>query len=242
MTKKKNYSAAYRIYWIIIRLSRNNGIFRTLIDYLAYLFYITLRRNKVFIFRNKQHKYFYHLYNRTVAGERIVEIPIIYDILKKYKNKRILEVGNVLSHYFPVSHTVLDKYERSPGVINKDVANVKLGEKFDLIFSISTLEHVGFNYGERKDYSKFMKGIRNLKKHLKSNGMLIITLPMYFNPNITRLIIERKMPLSKEYFLRRHSFLNEWKEVSYNEAVKSGTYDGHFANSNSLYIGMFKNK
>lgn len=240
MTNNKSQSLYYKLYWSIIKLSRSNVFFRFSIDYLAYLFYKLVRGNKTFTFCNKKYKYFYHLYNRTIAGERIVEIPIVYNILAKYKNKDVLEVGNVMSHYFPIKHKVLDKYEKSPLVINKDVATVNLRKKFDLIISVSTLEHVGFNYGEKKDYSKFMRGINNLKRHLKKGGIMVITLPIYFNPNITRLIINNKLRFTEEYFLSRYSYLNEWKQVSRSEAEKSGKYDRHFANSNSLYVGIFK--
>jgi hypothetical protein len=41
--------------------------------------------------------------------------------VNKYVGRNVLEVGNVLSHYFPVHHDVLDKYEKAKGVINEDV-------------------------------------------------------------------------------------------------------------------------
>ena len=59
--------------------------------------------------------------------------------------KNIFEVGSVLSHYFPINHDVLDKYEKGHGVINQDVVDFKPHNKYDLIVSISTLEHVGFD-------------------------------------------------------------------------------------------------
>jgi hypothetical protein len=38
---------------------------------------------------------------------------------------------------------VLDKYEQAPGVINEDVVSFSPPQKYDLIVSVSTLEHVG---------------------------------------------------------------------------------------------------
>lgn len=57
----------------------------------------------------------------------------------------MLEVGNVLSHYFPIHHDIVDKYEVCPGVINQDIADFLPQEKYDLILSISTVEHVGWD-------------------------------------------------------------------------------------------------
>lgn len=231
----------HSFYWVIIKISRSNSVTRFLVDVAALSYYKLFRSHKYFVFRGKKYKYFYHRYNRTIAGERVVEIPIVVDFLQKHKTKNILEIGNVLSHYFPVNHDILDKYEVASGIINQDVATFKFKKKYGLILSISTMEHVGFNYGEKSEPRKFLKAISNLKRHLNKGGLMIITLPIYFNPNVSKLIINKKMPFTKEYFLKRVSYLNEWKEVKYSEALSGMVYDGHFANSNVLYIGMLRN-
>jgi hypothetical protein len=65
--------------------------------------------------------------------------------VKRYKERNILEIGNVLSHYFPVNHDIVDKYEKADGVINQDVVHFYSPKKYDLIVSVSTLEHVGWD-------------------------------------------------------------------------------------------------
>jgi hypothetical protein len=75
-----------------------------------------------------------------MENERIIEILIIKDYLKLYKN--ILEIGNVLNHYYKCNHTVIDKYEIGDNIINCDVLNPPCFPScsmFDLIISISTL-------------------------------------------------------------------------------------------------------
>jgi hypothetical protein len=62
-----------------------------------------------FIFNGQKYYYFYHRHNVVWKNERTVEIPIIWPVIKKNSHKNILEVGNVLSHYFSISHDVLDK-------------------------------------------------------------------------------------------------------------------------------------
>ncbi len=199
----------YYIYWRIIRLSRSNFLFKEAIDVSSYLFYKCFRNNKTFTFNGYKYSYLYHRYNRTVSGERIVEIPIARGILEEYKGKKIMEVGNVLSHYFPTNHTVLDKYEKGGRVINKDVVDYSEREKYDLIISISTMEHVGWDYGEKRDVRKFKKAVNKLKSNLKNGGMLIITLPLYYRKDLDNLILEHKTGFTKHYFLKRKNLWNE---------------------------------
>src|SRR6202034_3735504 len=105
--------------------------------------------------------YFYHRYNYTWKNERTIEIPIIWDIIRKNPNKEILEVGNVLSHYYQVHHTILDKYEKGDNVINEDVIDFNPKKKYDLIVSISTLEHVGWDEEPRQPL-KILTAVTNL--------------------------------------------------------------------------------
>jgi len=227
-----------QIYWFIIGLSRSNKVFRFLIDWAALVFYRVTRGRKTFNFQGKMYRYFYHIYNRTVAGERVVEVPVVYEKVKSYRGKEILEVGNVLSHYFPIKHDILDKYEKAPGVINEDVITFNPKKKYDLIVSISTLEHVGWSFPEAKETKKTLNAIRKLKKMLKKSGLIMVTFPLFFRKDLTNLIKERKIPLEKIFFMKRTSFLNDWKEVSFKEAMKGSFYDSYYANANILFIGM----
>lgn len=243
MDKKSQNSDSlrYKIYWIIINFARSNNVFRIIIDVAAYIFYRSFRSNKTFSFQGERYHYFYHPYNRTVASERIVEIPLAKRVIDyyEYRGKKILEVGNVLSHYFPIRHDVLDKYEKESGVINQDVVGFRPLQKYDLIISISTMEHVGWTYGEKKDPGKFLRGVENFKKHLVKNGLLMVTFPLFYRDDLSKLIADRKMPFTKEYFMKRTSFLNEWVEVDFDKATKGNTYDKYFANANVLYIGFY---
>ena len=48
-------------------------------------------------------------------------------------------------HYFPADHEIVDKYEKGDGIVNEDIVNFRPGKKYDLIVSISTLEHISWN-------------------------------------------------------------------------------------------------
>ena len=71
-------------------------------------------------FQGQELPYFYHRYNMTWANERCVEVPLGRFYLQRFAGRPILEVGNVLSHYGPTQHTVLDKYERGHHILNQD--------------------------------------------------------------------------------------------------------------------------
>src|SRR4030042_5946077 len=63
-----------------------------------------LKKDQTFSFNEKLLNYFYHPYNETWDNERAIEIPIALSFLNENKNKEILEIGNVLSHYVPINH------------------------------------------------------------------------------------------------------------------------------------------
>jgi hypothetical protein len=62
------------------------------------------------------------------------------DSMDKYKGKVIRKIGNVLSHYVISDHVIVDKYE-----FGNSILNYSPGTKFDLIVSISTFEHLGYD-------------------------------------------------------------------------------------------------
>src|SRR4030095_16178990 len=92
-------------------------------------------------------------YNSTTICERAVEVPVGLALLAQATDGECsvpygtsLEVGAVLPHYragWPVDgHTVIDLHEEYPGVINADVLTWEPLHQFDLIISISTLDHL----------------------------------------------------------------------------------------------------
>lgn len=119
---------------------------------------------------------FDHPYNRTIHNERAIEIPLARAFIDGHAD--VLEVGNVLGHYQPATWTVVDKYERAPGVINQDVLDI-VGW-FDRIVTISTIEHVGWDEPER-DPTKPARAIAHLRSLLNLGGALMVTIPTGWN-------------------------------------------------------------
>ena len=234
----KNYFKKIKIFLATAKeVFKKRGIFFIFFYGPKVLCYTYLKKNKKnFTFRDQQYNYFYHIYNCTCLNERAIEIPIILEFLKIYQGKNILEVGNVLSHYFQISHDVLDRYEIAEGVINEDVVNFKPTQKYDLIFSISTLEHVGWDE-EPKDPQKVLFALRNLKNCLSYGGKIVITLPLGYNPEMDDLLEKGEIKFTKQYFMKRISNNNEWKEVIESE-VKGIKFNFSQYSANGLIIAI----
>ncbi|OGK31017.1 hypothetical protein A3A93_06415 [Candidatus Roizmanbacteria bacterium RIFCSPLOWO2_01_FULL_38_12] len=202
------------------------------------LYFIFKDNNKRrFVFNNHSLRYLCHPYNRTWVNERIVEVPIALHYLKTHKGKRILEVGNVLKHYTNSEHDVLDKYEIEPGVINEDVVDFKPKQKYDLILCVSTLEHVGWDEKPKK-INKSIEAVKLLKKLLANKGMLVITIPIGYNPVIDNYVFKNKFHFTKEYFLNRISRRNYWKEIS-KDQIQNKKYSSIIMHANTLFIGTY---
>ena len=196
-----------------------------------------LLSRKRFIFRGKQYPYFFDGYKLTWMTERAIEVPIVKEFVGQFKGKEILEVGNVLCHYFAGSHDVVDKYERAPGVINADIVHFDPGKEYELIISISTLEHVGFDE-EPKEPDKIQKAVENLLRILAPGGKIVVTLPLGYNPDVDTLLESGWPELADVYYLKKTSWMNEWAEVDAPSAFKAAA-EGRFFWLNGIAVLEF---
>lgn len=197
-------------------------------------------RTSTFTFRGKSYRYFRHRYNATWRNERAVEIPIARGFLSGVPPENVLEIGDVMSNYGPVSHQVVDKYEKREDVINADVCDFESEKKYDLIFSISTLEHVGWDE-EPKDKSKVLRAIENLRSLLAPGGRLVVTIPLGYNPPLDRMIGEGQIRFAESVYLKRSPRRNIWKEVNAGE-VRHPHYDRQAYAAHELLVGIIENR
>lgn len=123
-------------------------------------------------------------YNRIPVNnwsERAVELPIAFNFLAKFisnndKVNKILEVANVLyyyenslSEYIGIRpRRIVDKFEQALGIDNVDCMDLQSEEKYQVIVSVSTVEHIGQgvepssgSYGEKS-------AVRDLETPLKA--------------------------------------------------------------------------
>jgi len=187
-----------------------------------------------FTFGGASYPYLLHNYNRTYWNERAVEVPIVARVVERERGA-ILEVGNVLGHYRRGSHDVLDKYEVAPGVINADVLDWSPGRRYELIVSISTLEHVGWD--ERRERDKVARVVERIRTWLAPAGQAVVTWPLGYNPWIDALIDTGTF--AELGFLRRISADNRWAE-SDREGIRGAAYGSPHPLGNAIAIATLR--
>jgi cyclopropane fatty-acyl-phospholipid synthase-like methyltransferase len=168
-----------------------------------------------------------------------VEIPIVNEYIKQSTADKVLEVGNVLPHYFKYGHTVIDKFEKAKGVINVDAIDYKPSTRFDRIISISTIEHIGWDDHPRDD-KKIPVAIDVLKNLLAAGGKLIVTAPMGYNPNLDNMIRSGILNFTEQFFLKRINAYGEWEEIEMTDTT-GAEYGKPFPCANVLFVGIYEN-
>ena len=191
------------------------------------------RARLTFYFDGAPYPYFFAQYNGAWGSERTVEVPLATKVLDKFANQLVLEVGNVLSHYRPIEHEVVDKYEVAPRVINEDVVDIARAQPYDLIISVSTLEHVGWDEYPQ-DTAKFGRAVEHLRSLLAPGGMLFFTVPLGYNPGVDAALSAQREAWNA-LFLRRVSQANDWVQASY-AAVQGSTYGEPFGCAGALAV------
>jgi hypothetical protein len=190
---------------------------------------------RTLIWQNTNLQYFYHRYNMTWANERCIEVPIAKWYLEGYPGRRVLEIGNVLSHYFPITHDVVDKFEHGPGVINQDIVEFKAKKQYDLIISISTFEHIGFDDGDHVPSDmKIRAAVSTCLSLLRRDGKLVVTVPLGYNPDLDGIIRTDGLGAAREFYFRRKQ-ARRWESCDKAEALTC-RYGKPFPYANALLV------
>jgi len=233
--RKRGVVAAIRTFASLISVYVKQGLLLTI-----------LKPACSFVYRGEAHKYFHHWKVTTFLNERAIEIPIVIGEIQKSRPQTLLEIGNVLSHYTNLSHTVVDKYEVAEGVVNIDVVDFDPVTEFDMIVSISTLEHVGWDEIP-KEKEKTLKALNNLERLLNRDGRLICTFPWGYNLYLDKLLEDNRLPFSQLLYFKRFNFKNEWQEGKDGNkacelhwtARKSGLREAHGRSRKAHYYNNF---
>jgi SAM-dependent methyltransferase len=117
---------------------------------------------------------------------------------------------------------VLDKYERADGVLNADVLDFRPQERYDLIVSLSTLEHVGWDE-EPRDPERAVAAVARLVGMLAPGGTLMATVPVGYHPPLDLAIREGRAGFDAVSALWRDG-PGRWREVPLDE-VWDASYD-----------------
>lgn len=171
------------------------------------------RASPTFEFKGVCYEYLDHDYNCTRISERCVEIPIGISEMANHQGERVIEVGNVLHHYGQRGHTVIDKFETGVNVLNLDILDGPLPGGFDFAITISTLEHLGWDYPPL-DKHAFFRAIYRILDSLREGGCLFGTVPLGHNPYVDRILLNpRALPWMQRWFLSRTDGANDWVET-----------------------------
>jgi SAM-dependent methyltransferase len=182
---------------------------------------ISAKKERTFCIGGVTYPYFHHAYNTTFINERAIEVPYFREQIASVARQggRILEIGNVLSHYGMSTWDIVDKFEKGENIINVDIMDYKPPEPFDLIVAISTFEHIGFDE-KPQDFKKVVTAINHIREVLlKPSGKLIFSIPTGYNPQIEEHILKARIASDRTILMKRVDWKNNWVEKDKKEEV-----------------------
>ncbi|MBU1122395.1 MAG: class I SAM-dependent methyltransferase [Candidatus Omnitrophica bacterium] len=186
-------------------------------------------------------------------SDRFLEYPFVFKYLPNNKNIKLLDIGCAGS-FFPLvvaalGYNVTACDIRPYEILNsikfdnfefrqQDICKNPLGEEtFDIITCISVLEHIGLGgrYGVVKDEFGDLKMVEQIKKVVKSNGKVLITVPYgvseIYAPYHRVYDLERVRKLEDGFRVIQEKFYcqnedRDWRECSAQEGqLKKGGLD-----------------
>lgn len=167
---------------------------------------------KTFEWDGKTLAYVDEAYNHTRLNMRRVEIAVarwsMAETLRAKPQARVLEVGNVLGHYEERDWPVVDL--RETGCINRDVMQWKPKRRFDLVVSISTVEHV---------QAQPSAVIDRLRSFLASDGKALVTVPTGYKPALDAELAAGTLGADRYWAMCIVPGTYEWRECTVAEAL-----------------------
>jgi len=200
--------------------------------------YRLTRGRRTFIFDGRTYRYVFAPYNWAFENERSAEVAMAAQAVRDRPGARTLELGNVLAHYGVAGHDVVDKYEHAPGVRNEDVLDLAPEPAYDLIVSVSTIEHVGWDE-EPQDRDKALRACGHLLRLLRPGGELWLSFPIGHNPGLDEALRAGTLPFARIGFLRRVSADNRWVEATADE-VAGARYGAPYRWANAIAVARHR--
>jgi SAM-dependent methyltransferase len=153
-------------------------------------------------------------------NERDIELPWAVSILAAAKG-RVLELGNATQHTTQQpARTIVDRWDRAFGpmpVERVDIVDFE-GGPYDLILSVSTLEHVGTDKEEQLDRGKAARAFDHCVSLLAPGGRFAFTIPCGYHPELQAHVLEYP-GLDLRVMGRKDLFSTRWTEMPVEAAV-----------------------
>jgi hypothetical protein len=180
----------------------------------------------------------YHWNVSDIAdSERRIEIAIGEHFLKRNYGKYVLEVGNTLVQYIGGMHTIVDLTDSTFGAHRMDIMDFHPDDPFEVIVSISTVEHVGFDEDDH-DPDKGERAIAHMKSMLAPGGCMLLTWAINYNVNLDERLFAGRIPMHENLFYRRVDAANNWEPCTESE-VRECQFFKPFKYANGLYVGYY---
>jgi hypothetical protein len=197
----------------------------------------TMLKTRRFELDGASYFYFTHHYNATWRNERAVEIALALPFLLENQGRKILELGNVLSYYWPheCDRDVVDKYEVAENVINSDILDYRSTSVYEAFLSISTFEHIGWDELPRKP-EKIEAAFASICELVSDSAKCLSTVPLGYNSHLDGMISAEMLPFARNCYLHRVSEDNEWRQCEKEEALKH-KYASRFPGANAILVG-----
>jgi len=230
----------------LLSSAKERGVARTVIDVAEWGLRLIggprlaryARRDEEFTLNGVEFRYFNSWDNWTWLNERAVEIPIALAALAAVSAHRVVEVGAVMPHYTSVSHRVVDKYEDGPGIEQADILDLHADQQYDLVLSISTVEHVGWDETPR-DPGKALLAIERLKDFVAPGGELLVTLPVGYHPPLEAALQTNAETFTSVEALRCSRRSRAWSQAP-PESVAGVPYDSLTYSASAVLICRWK--
>ena len=88
---------------------------------------------------------------------------------------------------------------------------------------------------------KIIQVLNNLRSMLSRNGKIIFSVPLGYNPYMDDIIIHEKLNLNEQYYFKRISKGNQWKESKLNK-TNLDLFNKPYQNGNGIIVGIIINK
>ncbi len=169
--------------------------------------------------------------------ERAVEIALGHRALRSFAPEDVLEVGNVMPLAGAAAgHTVLDKYEAGAGVINEDIVGFSPQRRFQLVLSLSTLEHVGWDEVPR-DPEKAGVALKMMSGLVADGGALLVTIPVGWHRDLEQTFVAPGGAFDSVTLVAKRSRRPRWEPRPMSE-LTSISYGAPFACGNAILVGV----
>lgn len=169
-------------------------------------------------------------------SERCVEIGLGRVALGAHPPDGVLEVGNVMPLAGVAGHTVVDKYELGAGVVNEDIVDFRPGRRYELVLSLSTLEHVGWDE-EPRDPEKAPMALGAMAALVESGGSMLVTIPVGVHRTLEEAFLASDSPFEHVTLVGKRSRLARWAQLPLQERT-SIRYGSPYANGNAILLGV----